>query len=265
MKRFFKGDTRIIPQRWWISSLQSRFWTVATALLGGVAGTALAAGEETAALPAGDDAFVIFQELSDPYGIFISPELYVLQGSTVVTRNAPLTTPDYAFVEWEFGPQAHRDALGVSLTQIQLVANDHVTVTARYLPIGQDTLGDGVNDATKLRFYGDVMVAATSDTDGDGFDFATELARGYHPHLHDAVVDGGLVVRSSATVAFNFNFGMVSMVQRSEPEGIVNVITEVEPDTLHALAHAPAQFGDYRFIGWFHGEERMVSIWFPHR
>ena len=58
---------------------------------------------------------------------------------------------------------------------------------------------DAVPDWFEVHFYGTTSNTATSDTDGDGYDLLTEYERDTHPNLVDAIVDGGVSQRDSAT------------------------------------------------------------------
>ncbi len=77
------------------------------------------------------------------------------------------------------------------------------------------------SDAAKrnsLYWYGTASVAQDSDTDGDGFTFAEELAAGTDPLMPDESLPGGIVWQDGALVQYNPD-NLYPYVVRSEPEG----------------------------------------------
>ncbi len=69
-----------------------------------------------------------------------------------------------------------------------------------------------------LYWYGTASVAPDSDTDGDGFTFAEELAAGTDPLMPDESLPGGIVWQDGALVQYNPD-NLYPYVVRSEPEG----------------------------------------------
>lgn len=70
----------------------------------------------------------------------------------------------------------------------------------------------------KLYWYGTTDVEMTSDTDGDGFTFAEELANGTNPLMPESDVEGPVRYADGALLQYN-PYNMQPYTIRSEPEG----------------------------------------------
>lgn len=139
----------------------------------------------------------------------------------------------YVFTHWTttdangFTP---RDVFGRAHDAARYHLYQSVTLTANYLPASQDGDGDGVADGYEIYWYGDLAKSADSDTDGDGWTFAQELAAGTNPLMPDRSVNGGVVWRDSEECLYNPH-GYASYVIRSEPEGALfeTIVGYVQP------------------------------------
>ena len=140
--------------------------------------------------------------------------------STYVTQPAP-TRSGYVFVGWTISTLqsfVSRDRYGRSLEVVSAVIYEDTVFTAHYLPESQDDDGDGIADGYEQYWYGDLDEMADSDTDGDGFTFAEEIAYGTNPLVFDEDIDGAIVWGGSAFIQYNPD-NLMAYVIRSEPEG----------------------------------------------
>ncbi len=146
---------------------------------------------------------ISYRTVSDPATILSDQQF--LPAGTVVTvpdRNGHVFS-GYKFCWWDMNGVRQQDASGVALTTFTFPLNAATTLTGHYLDPALDSVGDGVTDWTKILYYGSLTNGATSDTDGDGFDFAEELKRGYSPRVTDTLIHGGLSRRRSVMVTIN--------------------------------------------------------------
>lgn len=202
-------------------------------------------------------------ERSEPEGVFATETRYIETGTEATTRTAAFSASGYQFVEWQINGVAQRDALGVSENPARATVTAPVAAVALYVDAAQDTEGAGVTDGVKGYWYDDVNVSATSDTDGDGFTFAEELARGYHPKVADTIEEGGIAGRRSEAVVVLTDLTKARFVQRSDPQVFTPVESFVDQGTQQTLTTAPVSGSGYRFIGWFLGETRIDSSTLP--
>ena len=143
-------------------------------------------------------------------------------GGDYVTAPAPKVT-GYIFTNWTttdangFMP---RDVFGRAHDAAQYHLYQSITLTANYLPASQDSDGDGVADGHEIYWYGSLAKSALSDSDGDGYTFAEELAAGTNPLMKDRAINGGVVRLDSDEWIYNPH-GYPTVTIRSEPEGLL--------------------------------------------
>ena len=104
-------------------------------------------------------------------------------GRSYRTAKAPAKS-GWIFTHWTISTDQdfeNRDAWGRAFDENPYKLYEKTTLTAHYLPVGTDTDSDGVADGCEIYWYGDLSQNAASDTDGDGFTFAQELANGTNP------------------------------------------------------------------------------------
>src|ERR1043166_5403517 len=168
------------------------------------------------------DAFYTFQQLSDPQGIITGQSSRYAPGTILQTVAAPLSGAGYSFGYWALNGQRISDTLGQAQTIVifTMVTND-ATAIAWYFPTSQDTNSDGIADYLQWRYYGSLTNGPNSDTDGDGFSFSDELARGYSPVIPDQIADGGVMMRLSDTTVYRDTSQMKNYVIRSDPQGVI--------------------------------------------
>ena len=135
----------------------------------------------------------------------------VMRDETKITgmpwTTAPAPSVDGAiFMHWTISTQqdfAARDAWGRAYDAPRFKLYEDTTLTAHYLPATRDTDGDGVPDGYELYWYGNLDQDAASDTDGDGFTFAEEIANGTNPLMPDSAVEGPIAYADSDTLEAN--------------------------------------------------------------
>ena len=148
----------------------------------------------------------------------------VMRDETKITgmpwTTAPAPSVDGAiFTHWTISTQqdfAARDAWGRTYDAPRFKLYEDTTLTAHYLPATRDTDDDGVPDGYELYWYGNLDQDAASDTDGDGFTFAEEIANGTNPLMPENEVAGAIAYGDGALLLYNPS-GYASVVVRSEP------------------------------------------------
>ena len=143
-------------------------------------------------------------------------------GSAYSTTTAP-TKSGYIFTHWSIAASQsidNRDRLGRAKEVASYTLYEETTLTANYLPVGEDTDGDGVADGYEIYWYGDLSKDAASDTDNDGFTFAEEIAVGLDPLMPDESIEGGVEWADGALLQYNPD-NLQAYVVRSEPEGVL--------------------------------------------
>ena len=156
-------------------------------------------------------------------------------GETYTTQTAPAQS-GYIFTHWSISTAqvfTNRDRLGRALDAAPYKLYEETTLTANYLPSGEDMDNDGVADGWEIYWYGDLSKNADSDTDGDGYTFAQELAGGTDPLMVDESLAGGIVWADGDLLQYN-PFNLQAYTIRSEPEGQLFATRSdyVEPGTL---------------------------------
>ena len=141
-------------------------------------------------------------------------------GGDYVTQSAP-PIAGFIFTGWTTDAKqafVSRDALGRSFDVAPYHLYESMTLTANYLDESIDSDGDGIADGYEFYWYGDLSKDAASDTDGDGYGFAAELAAGTNPLMKDRTIIGGVVYEDSDELLYNPH-GYAPLTIRSEPDG----------------------------------------------
>ena len=113
------------------------------------------------------------------------------------------------------------------------------------------------NRREKLYWYGR-DVSDDSDTDGDGYTFAQELAAGTDPLMPDRSILGGIDWRDSNKCEYN-PFGYCAYVIRSEPEGVL-FATQSDTVAPGATITTPPVSKDSGFAYWELNGVRMADV-----
>ena len=158
----------------------------------------------------------------------------LLTGGDYTTQMAPAVSGQI-FTHWSISRTqtfVNRDRLGRAKDSVTYHLYEPTTLTANYLPVGEDADNDGVADGLEIYWYGDLDETASSDTDGDGLNFAEELAAGTNPLIPNDSVEGGIAWDDGAQLQYNSN-GFQPYTIRSEPEGglFVTITDYAQPGT----------------------------------
>ena len=141
-------------------------------------------------------------------------------GSSYSTQTAPAKS-GYIFTHWSIAQTQglnNRDRHGRAKEVATYTLYEETTLTANYLPTSQDSDVDGVADGYEIYWYGTTDVRPDSDTDGDGYTFAEELAAGTNPLLGEDSSFGAVVWDEGELLLYNPE-NLAPYVIRSEPEG----------------------------------------------
>jgi hypothetical protein len=167
------------------------------------------------------DAYYAFQQLSEPQGIITNQSGLYAPGTSLQTVAAALDNGGgYSFGYWTLNGERVSDVLGQAETIATFTLSTNTTAIAWYFPTSQDTNDDGMADFMQWRYYGSLTNGLDSDTDGDGFTIADELARGYSPVIPDVLTEGGIMLGMSGTATYRDAAQMMSYGMRSEPQGL---------------------------------------------
>ena len=185
---------------------------------------ALVAVAACALMSRADDAreVHVYQQTSAGGSVVALSDETLETGREYVTQTAP-EIEGYIFTHWSIEPAQAinaRDRQGRARDAAIYALYESVTLTANYLPEGEDTDADGVDDGRELYWYGDLSKDAASDTDGDGMTLAEEIAAGTNPLVPNESAGGGIVSAKGAKVQYNAD-GVASYTIRSEPEGLL--------------------------------------------
>ena len=188
-------------------------------------------------------------QISDPPGIIVQTN-YLETPTNVTTVTAPASSTSYRFTHWTLNGVRYNDDTGRSQNPIAFTLYEPTLAVAHYLPATQDSDADGIPDWYEIEYYGDLAQDAASDTDADGFNLATELARGFHPRVKDELVAGGLSRARSATVTVNLQ-GFPVYWLLSIPAGFVNSSNIVNSGMVVTTPDLWGQnVSGYRFAYW---------------
>ena len=134
---------------------------------------------------------------------------------------APPAVENCIFTHWDIStkqPFSPRDEWGVSRDVVTFKLYEDTILTANYISNTIDEDADGIPDGYELYWYGDLSKNAESDTDGDGFTFAEEIANGTNPVT--AEYENGDIVRYCDGELLTYNPNGYKWVSvRSEPDG----------------------------------------------
>ena len=165
---------------------------------------------------------------------------------------APAPSVDGAIcTHWTISTQqdfAARDAWGRAYDAPLFKLYEDTTLTAHYLPATRDTDGDGVPDGYELYWYGNLDQDAASDTDGDGFTFAEEIANGTNPLMPENEVAGAIAYGDGALLLYN-------------PSGYASAVVRSEPATLFTASEEWLRPGTYVGTGTYSPTSSAFAYW----
>jgi hypothetical protein len=144
-----------------------------------------------------------FRTTSDPATI-LNDQQYLLPGSVVtVADKTGHTYASLMFSWWDRNGSRQEDASGVALGGFNFTINTATQLVGHYIDPAIDTDGDGIKDWHEWTYYGTAEHGSNSDTDGDGFTYAAEIARSQSPRVLDALEPGGISRRRGSLVTIN--------------------------------------------------------------
>lgn len=186
-------------------------------------------------------------------------------GRKYETSAAPAVS-GWIFTHWTISTTqdfADRDEWGRALDVVPFDLYESTTLTAHYLPVAQDSDGDGVADGSEIYWYGDLSQGADSDTDDDGITFAEELARGTNPIMAESGDVGPVAWVAGKEWLLNpNNYGAITI--RSEPEGaLFATMSEVYRPGTRVSTHATGVYDPETttFAYWSFNGERLADEW----
>jgi hypothetical protein len=154
----------------------------------------------------GNTNFVTYLEWSDPEGVFATSDEVIEKGTQIDVPARYGASGGYSFTHWDLNGVRQEDVAGRAVSFFDFTLESNSVSTARYVPTGQDSDGDGLGDWLELNYFGSTNVTPASDADTDGFDLAEELRRDYHPNVRNEIVDGGFSLVMSTPVTVNLQY-----------------------------------------------------------
>jgi len=126
----------------------------------------------------------------DPEGVlFKDSSRYVPAGTTV---DSPVCRYGEGFMGWTFNGIRQHDVLGRALDEVSFdMPNEDVELLA-------SSTADA-DEQMQMYWYGDEWVPVDSDTDGDGYSLAAEVAAGTNPLLKDRTLAKGVAIADTQT------------------------------------------------------------------
>ena len=186
-------------------------------------------GFQTGEVVYGDGSLMVFNPHGYAQYVFKSePEGCLFKTETgYVVPGTALTTPSYKnqdFAYWKVGEGLSALAQdGVSAWTVKrdpmgrAVDSFSFAMPSNYIEVVAVSSSDP-EERQKLYWYGSTEVSMSSDTDGDGFTFAEEVANGTNPLFADGFQTGEIVYGDGPLMQFN-PYNMHAYKIRSEPEG----------------------------------------------
>jgi hypothetical protein len=196
-------------------------------------------------------------DLSPTYRLVSAPPGFIAVTNTVPNGTVVVTSDlwgqensGYRFAYWDLEGVRQQDAYGIALGGFSFTVTNDITATAHYFPTAEDTDADGIPDWFEYAYYPTLAQDGSSDSDGDGFTLAQELAQGTVPTLKDEIVPGGLSRARSVTATVNLQEALVYWLV-SNPAGLINSSNTVNAGTVAATPDLwGAENSGYRFAYW---------------
>jgi hypothetical protein len=202
------------------------------------------------------------QESSQPPGIIATQSGSYVSGALVQTVDAPPTASGYGFASWTINGQPAVGLTGQALNEASFLIGSDTTAVALYLSLSQDTNHNGIPDYLELYYYGSTANSPTSDTDGDGFTFQQELARGYNPTIPDITASGGAILRLSDATTFVPGVNEYYYEIQSQPQAIISTssgyVTSGTPVQTPDVSYGPTS--GYYFGYWTINGIRQAGV-----
>ena len=145
----------------------------------------------------------------DPEGLLFDTTVeFRTPGDTVIVPTMSRNSSQFAF--WTKNGVRVQDVFGRAADSVEFaMSSENVVLVAK--------CAADETERQKLYWYGDTSISLDSDTDGDGYTLAQELAAGTNPLMKDHSIIAGVVWRDSDEWLYNPN-RYCEYVIRSEPE-----------------------------------------------
>ena len=191
-----------------------------------------------------------FRLTSDPATILEQTDYYTPGTSVASPDLAGHVFAGYKFAWWDLNGVRQSDPSGAALGTFTTTLLAPAVATAHYIAVGLDSDGDSILDWFEWYYYGNLSQNASSDSEGDGFNFGQELARGQSPDSFDELLTGGvsrarsMMLSASASPRYTFR-------QVSDPPTIIGQTDFYAPGTpVTSLNLAGNTFAGYKFVWW---------------
>ena len=126
---------------------------------------------------------------SEPEGVLFATQSDVAAPGTTI--RTPSVSKDLGFAYWMCNGVRVTDVFGCAVDVVTMAATENEIVELVAVVI------DDADKRERMYWYGDEALPDDSDTDGDGYTFAQELAAGTNPLMPDRSIMGGIDWRDS--------------------------------------------------------------------
>jgi hypothetical protein len=126
---------------------------------------------------------------SEPEGALFETVVESVRPETILTTRK-LDHLTSSFAQWKMDGVRQEDEFGRALSEVTF------SMPFRNVELVAETRNDDMAKE-KIYWYGDESVSAESDTDGDGYSFAEEIAQGTNPKFPNETLKSGVVYNES--------------------------------------------------------------------
>jgi hypothetical protein len=191
---------------------------------------------------------------SAPDGVY--SDVQILTRGTNYNLPAAPSYSGYGFIGWFVGTNRVDDPNGFSAGTLSFIVTNDTTFVAQFLPVGQDSDGDGLPDWYEMYYLNSLSNTPASNPRGDGFNIATDILRNYQPNVFNQIIENGISRRRSPSTLIVANTNLIRVAATSDPFGFYSDFQILTRGTNYNLPDAPSYSG-YGFIGWFVGTNRV--------
>lgn len=152
-------------------------------------------------------------------------------GTMIALPALPETNQGYVLSAWLLdgktirGPDGGAKLSGATF----VLTHDGMAAVAKYVLPGTDADMDLIPDYLEWQKFGWLGFSSSSDADGDGWDHALEMQRGYPMNIRDRVQVGGIARAASAPAAYRDPARKLRYTLTSEPGGLMAAQGYVDP------------------------------------
>lgn len=190
-----------------------------------------------------------------------------IQADAGVRWTSPIAAPKIdgqLFTHWSLSTSQEylpRDEWGRARDVAEFVPYENTVVTANYLPETEDADADGIPDGWEIYWYGMLEYDGAYDSDGDGLNFADELAQGTNPRFPDVKVSFKGISHNIGEIVLYNPESLQPYTFRSEPEGELfdTVVDYARPGQV--LTVPEVNRNSSRFAYWTCNGARVADDW----